>query len=590
MIIVGVSFGYHDAAAVLVKNGVLVAAAEEERFSRIKHTAAFPINAIEFCLKQAMVSIDDVEAWVYYEDTYLKFDRIVYSALGKSASNRNSYLENTLKRWTHEQLLDPDDVITSSLGIAAEKISRVNHHEAHAASAFYSSSFDEAAILTMDGAGEYETTTISVGTSDVITKYQSTELPNSIGLFYSALTAFLGFRVNEGEYKVMGMAAYGEPNYYQALRKLVTLEAEGRYSLNTNFFEFLSPEDYPFKNSLIEILGEPREPESDFVLRGGENRAPKETIRQCKRFADIAASTQKVTEDIILHVSKHALTFSKSKNLCIAGGVGLNSLANAKIKKVFNCGLFVQPAAGDAGGALGAALSYHHKTAKLGRCEPLKNVYLGKSYDDTEILAELKKHHIPNWRHFDKRDKLIEETAKRLVNGKVVGVMQGRFEWGPRSLGNRSILANPTVPEMQDIVNKLIKFREPFRPFAPAVLADRADEFFELDQNLNLFSPESFMLAVKMVRPNKRNIIPAVTHNDGTARVQLVWRETNELFYDLISSFGKLTGVPILMNTSFNLQGEPIVNKPYDALQTYNWSGMDCLMIGNYLAEKHLET
>lgn len=575
MNILGLSFDYHDAAAALVQDGDVVAASQEERFSRKKHDERIPLQAVSFCLQQGNITAGDLDAVVFYENTALKWDRIVWSYL-QNPERAAGYLSLVTDAWFHQEKFDTEARIADLLGIDFDRILSLSHHESHAASAYYCSPFKEAAIVTMDGVGEYETTTVSTGSDNTITKLSAQNLPHSIGLLYSAITAFLGFEVNEGEYKVMGMAGFGDPSLKGAFRKLITTTENGLFEVAQDYFDFLCPIDLPFNDKLLEILGPPRTPGEHFDLAKSEDH----------HYANIAASLQDRIEEVILHIISHAMEAAGSRNVCLAGGVGLNSLANARAVKDLGCNLYVQPAAGDAGGALGAALAYYfsHGGAHDGK-KPLVDLYLGRQFSDTEILSALNRHWLSFENYFDE-ESMIEDVAGKLAAGSVIGWMQGRAEWGPRALGNRSILADPTNADMQNNVNTKIKFREPFRPFAPSVLAEHADEYFNIEQTESLTSPENFMLAVVDVLPNAQNKIPAVTHVDGTARVHLVHREINPLYYRLIEAFQNRTGTPILLNTSMNLNGEAVVNAPYDALETFSWSNIDYMVIGHYIISK----
>jgi carbamoyltransferase len=576
VLILGLSFDYHDAAAALLRDGQVVAAADEERFSRQKHDHRFPSRAIAFCLRRAGIDASQLDAVAFYERPFLKFDRIVRAGLAARVQGRNGdYLPRVVEHWIGEGKFEARARIAGHLGLSPERVFGMPHHAAHAASAFFGSPFDRATVVTMDGVGEYETLTVSAAHDRTIERLYGLSLPESLGLFYSAFTAFLGFEVNEGEYKVMGMAGFGHPTHLETMRRLLRTTDDGLFAIDQQYFEFECPEDLPYTPKLRELFGAPREAESAFSVRDASSR----------HYADIAASLQRRTEEVILHVVRHAVERTGIHNVCIAGGVGLNSLANARIQRELGCELYVHPAAGDGGGALGAALHHHHVVRQQPRRGALDNVYLGDEHPESAVIAELRRHGITDWRRLAD-DELMREVVDRLIAGQVVGWMQGRFEWGPRALGNRSILANPTRMDMQEIVNLRIKFREPFRPFAPSVLSEHAHEYFDVAPQPTATAPENFMLAVARVRDEKRSVIPAVTHYDGTARVQLVRRETNPRYYRLIEAFGARTGVPVLLNTSFNLRGEAMVDKPYDALETFFWSEMDALVMGNIVVAK----
>jgi carbamoyltransferase len=584
----GLSFDYHDAAAALLCDGEVVAAAEEERFSRQKHDHGFPARAIAFCLRRAGITAHQIDAVAFYEQPFLKFDRIVRSGLKARVQGRNrGYLARVLDGWVHERKFDSRRRICDHLGIAPERVYDMPHHAAHASAAFFCSPFDRATLVTMDGVGEYETVTVSEARDCTITQRYGLLLPDSLGLFYSAFTAFLGFEVNEGEYKVMGMAGFGQPTHLDTMRSLVRTTPDGLFAIDHEYFQFESPEDLPYTPKLCELFGEPREPESAFQVPSGSAAiVPGSLGAVSLHYANIAASLQARAEEVILHVVDHAVRATGIRNVCVAGGVALNSLANARVQRELVCQLYVHPAAGDSGGAIGAALHHCHSRLALPRRQGMEDVYLGDEHSEDEVIAELTRHGVGGWIRCADHDELVRAVVDRLVDGKVVGWMQGRFEWGPRALGNRSILANPMRKDMQEIVNRRIKFREPFRPFAPSVLAEHAHEYFDIAAAITATAPENFMLAVARVRPDKQHAIPAVTHHDGSARVQIVRRETNPLYHRLIQAFGDRTGVPVVLNTSFNLRGEAMVDTPYDALETFFWSEMDALVMGNILLDK----
>ena len=497
------------------------------------------------------------------------------------------YLERALDSWVHEGKFDAGRRICDHLGVAPERVFTMTHHAAHAAAAFFCSPFDRATVITMDGVGEHETLTVSAASDRTITRLYGASLPESLGLFYSAFTAFLGFEVNDGEYKVMGMAGFGQPTHLDTMRTLLRTTPDGLFAIDHNYFEFECPEELPYKPALRTLFGDPREPESAFRVPGrGESAARGSVESQSQCYANVAASVQARIEEVVLHIVGHAIKTTGNRNVCLAGGVALNSLANARVQRELRCQLYVHPAAGDAGAALGAALHHHHVRLGGGRHPALEHVFLGESHDEDDVLAEFQRHGITGWRRSDDESQLLREVVDRLVDGQVVGWMQGRFEWGPRALGNRSILANPMRNDMQEIVNLRIKFREPFRPFAPSVLAEHAHEYFELPETIPPTAAENFMLAVAGVRPDKQALIPAVTHYDGSARVQIVRQQTNPRYYRLIQAFAARTGVPVLLNTSFNLRGEAMVDKPYDALETFFWSEMDSLVIGEIILDK----
>lgn len=583
MNILGVSFDYHDAAAALVVDGTVCAAAQEERFSRRKHDAALPKHAIAYCLAEARITAAELDAVAYYEQPLVKFDRIVKASLRQLPSGGWRYFTDSLASWIAEDRFAPRRRLAEHLALPEARIIMKRHHAAHAASAFYCSPFNEAAVVTLDGVGEHETASIGWGDGRGLITLETNQLPHSIGLLYSAFTAYLGFEVNEGEYKLMGMAAYGEPTLYDELMGLVHLLPNGLFRIDQRHFEFLCPTDLPYRPSLSDWLGPARAPDDEFAVSGSDS----ELIERSRRYADIAASMQKVAETVILHAARVAMRDTNSDNLCLAGGVALNSLANGRIIRELGANLYVHPAAGDSGGAVGAALLHHHALGHpLGGA--MTSAYLGPAYDDARIATAIGDAGFEAVDTYDDEASLVQATAALLAENKVIGWYQGRSEWGPRALGHRSIIANPTRAEMQGVVNERIKFREPFRPFAPAVPLDQAEAYFDMPPVTSDCAPEFFMLAVHPVRPAMRSVIPAVTHADGTARVQVVSESSNPLFCRLLYEFGAITGVPVLMNTSFNLRGEPVVETPEDALNTFVASGMDNLVMGRHVVHKGL--
>lgn len=588
MYVLGLSFDYHDAAAALLNDGIVIAAAQEERFSRTKNDPSLPVSAISFCLTQAGIAAADLEQVVFYEKSLLKLDRILRSSAQRFPRSRH-YLFSALKSWIHRDKLYTRSRIARQLRIHPSKVSSILHHDSHAASTFFCSPFRRATVVTLDGVGEYETGTTSYAEGNKIQRLAAMNLPHSLGLVYSAFTAFLGFRVNEDEYKVMGMAAYGKPVFYDRIMDLFQLHADGTFSVDQAYFNLSCPTTVPYTDAMSRVFGiPPREPESPFETDFCDADNGVDSIRQDRRYADIAASLQRGTEEVILHVVARAVEQTGVRDVCMAGGVALNSLANGRIKRELGCRLYVHPAAGDAGGAIGAALSYYNHHANQPCHVPLLDPFLGQSYTDADFERAIRESFTKRFEVIRDEAALVDRVACLLKQGAVIGWLNGRFEWGPRALGARSILADPTNPKMKDIVNLKIKFREPFRPFAPAVLDDRASEFFDIGEIHSLADPEYFMLAIGHVLPEKRHLLPAVTHVDGTARVQLVSQTTNSRFYRLISRFAEHSGVPVLLNTSFNLRGEPIVNTPMEAIRTFEWSDMDYLTFGDFLIKKEL--
>ena len=484
-------------------------------------------------------------------------------------------------------------LIQKKLGVPPSRILFSTHHLSHAASAFFCSPFEEAVILTVDGVGEWTTAALGIGEGTEIKLRKEIRFPHSLGLLYSAFTAFLGFEVNEGEYKVMGMAPFGVPRYIDKVHKLIHVEQDGSFELNMDYFSFHRSTDRTFTARFADLFGAPRDPRMHFFTPDtgypsyfGERPANYDELgKQNQHYADVAASIQAVVEEVLLKLVNHAHQETGLKKLCLAGGVALNSVANGRILRETPFEeIFVQPAAGDSGGALGAALYGCHMVLGEARKFVMEHAYWGEEHDDTSTQAFLHESAIPH-EHFEDDDRLIDRVVSELSAGKVVGWLQGRFEWGPRALGNRSILADPRRAEMKDIVNTKIKFREPYRPFAPSVLVDKAGDYFELPDPAR-HSPARFMLYVVNVKAGKRDAIPAVTHVDGTARLQTVDRASAPRYFRLIERFGEATGVPVLLNTSFNLRGEPIVNTPAEAFRTFQASEMDCLVLNRYLIEK----
>lgn len=591
MDILGISCYYHDAAAALLRDGQLIAAAEEERFSRIKHDFGFPRNAIHYCLETGGINGQDVDYVVYFEKPFRKFDRIIQNVLQTYPQSWKVFRESMIT-WMLDKLW-VQHTIEQELHIPKERVLFSEHHLSHAASAFLCSPFNDAAILTIDGVGEWMTATWGIGKDTTIRLHGQMEFPHSLGLLYSAFTAFLGFTVNEGEYKVMGMAPYGEAKYLDSVWKLVNPSDDGSFALNMEYFSFHKSTDRTFSRHFVNLFGEPRPSSMPFFtkLSGfpkyfGEPPANYEQL--CARnqyYADIAASIQRVTEELILRMARHLQRESGLKRLCIAGGVALNSVANTRILRETPFEeLYIQPAAGDGGGALGAALWAYHSLLGKPRAFIMKSAYWGRQYESTEIKEFLSINSVPH-QEIGNEDQLLDRVIALLLQGRVIGWFQGRFEWGPRALGNRSILADARLPDMKDIVNSKIKFREPYRPFAPSILAEHTEEYFDLPEAARHY-PGRFMLYVAPVRKCKQNVVPATTHVDGTARLQMVFKRESPRYYALIDRFRASTGVPLLLNTSFNLRGEPIVNTPENALNTFLKSEMDALVLDNFLIEK----
>ena len=591
MNVLGISCYFHDAAAALLQDGMLVAAAEEERFSRVKHDFSFPERAIRFCLDRGGIRPQEVDYVAFFEKPFVKFERILQTALA-TAPRSAGVFRQAMTGWLLDKLW-VKTLIRSTFEIPDDRILFAEHHQSHAASAYFCSPFADSALLTIDGVGEWTTTAIGRAAGNDLQLTAETRFPHSLGLLYSAFTAFLGFEVNEGEYKVMGMAPYGVPRFVDKVRRLVHLHDDGSFALDLDYFAFHYSTTRTYSHKFEELFGAPRPPERAFFTAGAEYPAyigPKpgnfnELAAENQHYADIAASIQVVTEEIVLGLARTAHAKTGTPRLCLAGGVALNSVANGRIlRETPFTDLYVQPAAGDGGAALGAALYVAHAVLGQPRRFVMQHAAWGQAHDETAVDAATT---AAGFRResFDDDQTLIDRTVDLLTAGRVVGWVQGGFEWGPRALGHRSILADPTRSEMKDIVNVKIKFREPYRPFAPSALAERAGELFDLAQPERHF-PARFMLLVTPVRETARDKIPAVTHVDGSARLQTVPRETSPLYHALIDRFGQATGTPVLLNTSFNLRGEPIVNTPSEALSTFRRSGMDALVMGHTIVCK----
>jgi carbamoyltransferase len=591
MHILGISCFYHDAAAALLRDGALIAAAEEERFSRIKHDFGFPEQSIQYCLEEAGITTGDLDYVVFYEKPFRKFDRILMTAFQSFPRSWRMFGEATIN-WLGDKLW-MKNVIQTKIGIAPEKILFEDHHLSHAASAFYPSPFEEAAILTLDGVGEWTTTASGTAKGNDIALTHEIRFPHSLGLLYSAFTAFLGFQVNEGEYKVMGMAPYGVPRYMDKIfDHLLRVDDDGSFRMNMDYFSYHYSDEKTFNSRFVDLFGPPRDPRMHFFTSQTRfpsyfGEKPADFAEQCRlneHYADVAASIQKVIEEIILRLARDLHKRTGLTKLCMAGGVALNSVANGRIlnETPFE-DLFIQPAAGDSGGALGAALHVYHALLGKPRNFRLEHAYWGKAYSGSEIQSFLDGQNI-KYERFSDDDKLQDRVVDDLVGGKVVGWYQGRFEWGPRALGNRSILADPRSEMMKDTVNIKIKFREPFRPFAPVILEQNADEFFK-GRNTARQYPSRYMLLVLPLKEDKADQVGAVNHM-GTGRLQTIREEWNPRYYKIVEKFGRATGVPVLLNTSFNLRGEPIVTTPANAYSTFSKSGIDVLVLENFMIRK----
>jgi carbamoyltransferase len=593
MRILGISAYYHDSAAALVEDGRIAAAAQEERFTRKKHDSEFPANALAYCLREAGVGLDQIDFVSFYDKPFLKFERLLETYLAFAPRGFASF-SKAIPVWLREKLFQKsllrDELRKSFPDFDWEnKLLFAEHHQSHAASAFFPSPFDEAVILTMDGVGEWATTSVGYGSGGALEMRREIHFPHSLGLLYSAFTYYTGFKVNSGEYKVMGLAPYGEPRFMQAiLDNLIDLKDDGTFRLNLDYFDYCTG---------LRMTNEKFD-----QLFGGPPRKPDQWLTQ--REMDLAASIQAVTEKVVLRLTRALAKETGSKNLCLAGGVALNCVANGKVLRAGNFeNIWVQPAAGDAGGALGAALLAYHlyrgqKRGANGAIDGMHGSYLGPSFAQKEIEERLTKAGA-KFTVLDERG-TIEAGARALAEGKALGWFQGRMEFGPRALGGRSILGDARSPTMQKTLNLKVKYRESFRPFAPSVLREDVADWFELDAD----SP--YMLLVADVVPRRRremtadekklfgidklNVprsdIPAVTHVDYSARIQTVHRETNPRYHALISAFKKRTGCPVIVNTSFNVRGEPIVCTPEDAFRCFMGTEIETLAVGDCVLEK----
>ncbi len=590
--ILGISAFYHDSAAALIIDGDIVAAAQEERFSRKKHDARYPINAVNYVLNEGQLKLSEIDHIVFFEKPFLKFERLLETYMAFAPKGFKSF-SLSMPIWLREKLFQKK-FLFDNLKLHDEKFNDINkikfseHHYSHAASAFYPSPFKEAIVLTLDGVGEWATTTLAVGKENKLNMLKEIHFPHSLGLLYSAFTYYTGFKVNSGEYKVMGLAPYGKPKYKDLIiEKLMDLKEDGTFKLNMKYFNYATGLTMTNKN-FSNLFGQPvRDPKKNLLT---------------DFHMDIASSIQAVTEEVVLRLTRNIAEEYKIKNLCLAGGVALNCVANGKIlrEKYFE-NIWIQPAAGDAGGSLGAALAYWHRELDKPRedfKDKMKGAYLGPSYEEDSIENNLKS--LKALYNKKTSSDISSVVAKELANNKTVGWFQGRMEFGPRALGGRSILADPRSEKMQKELNLKIKFRESFRPFAPSVLREDVNKWFEIDYD----SP--YMLLVSDVKKEKqismsanddklfgidklnikRSSIPAITHVDYSARIQTVHKETNPKYYDLINEFKKITNCPVLVNTSFNVRGEPIVCSVEDAFNCFMGTNLDILVIENFILFK----
>jgi len=593
MYILGISCFYHDAAVALIKDGRLVAAAMEERFSRKKHDSSFPAKAIAFCLKQAGITNKELDYVVFYEKPLVKFERILQTTFNTFPKSSALWFE-AINVWLKEKLW-VKSVIQKEVGVKPKQILFCDHHMSHAASAFLASPFDEAAVLTVDGVGEWTTTTLGTARSyrpgqsgtNEINLFSEQRFPHSLGLLYSAFTAWLGFRVNNGEYKVMGMSPYGVPRYMDKVEKLFHLSPEdGSFRMNMDYFSYHYSTESTFNQKFVDLFGAPRPAEAEFFTMNTnpERAGEKAAMEQNQYYADVSASIQLATEEALIAIVKHLHKTTGMKHLVMAGGVALNTKANYRLlaETPFE-EIYIQPAAGDDGGALGAALWAHYIVMNNPRDWVMPHAYWGQGFTEGEIRDFLQSNNI-KYEQFSDDSKLLDVVAESLTTENVVGFFQGRFEWGPRALGNRSILADPRSDAMKEVVNTKIKFREPFRPFAPVILRDRAAEYFDYPDVEKHEAPR-YMLMVAPIKEDKQDKIQAVCHM-GTGRLQTIERETNPRYYGVVERFGQITGVPVVLNTSFNLRGEPIVTTPKEAFNTFKNSDIDMLVLENFLVRK----
>ena len=594
MYILGISAFYHDSAACLIKDGDIVAAAQEERFTRKKHDAAFPHHAIQYCLKEAGIAAGQIDNVVFYEKPFVKFERLLETYLAFAPKGFISFCK-AMPLWIKDKLFQKSAIIKDLNSTLDENVNwreRLlfsEHHLSHAASAYYPSPFESAAVLTLDGVGEWTTTSLAIGRGRDLKVVKEIHFPHSLGLLYSAFTYYTGFKVNSGEYKVMGLAPYGEPVYADLIReKLITVAEDGSFQLDMSYFDYAT--GLTMTNKKFDTLfgGPPRTSETELT----------------QREMDLAASVQQVTEDIVIKLAKGIAKETGEKNLCLAGGVALNCVANGMLlrEKIFD-NIWIQPAAGDAGGALGAALStwylYHNKERRVSaERDAMKGAYLGPEFSDDEIESELKVCGAIYENLSD--DELIERVASALADEKAVGWMQGRMEFGPRALGGRSIIADPRSSVMQKQLNLKVKYRESFRPFAPSVLSEDVHEWFEhttdspymllvadvqKDKHRKMTAEEDALFGIDKLNV-KRSSVPAITHVDYSARIQTVHVDTNLRYHAVISKFKEKTGCPLVVNTSFNVRGEPIICTPADAFKCFMGTEIDVLAVGNYLLHK----
>ena len=591
--ILGISAFYHDSAACILKDGEIVAAAQEERFTRKKHDSSYPHNSVEFVLKYSNLKLNDVDQIVFFEKPFLKFERLLETYVAFAPKGFISF-SKAMPLWIKEKLFQKNFLFNNlkehdSNYNSDKNIFFSDHHLSHAASAFFPSPFEAAAVLTADGVGEWATTTVAIGNGNNLKIHKEIHFPHSLGLLYSAFTYYTGFKVNSGEYKLMGLAPYGKPIYLNKVKKLIDVKEDGTFRLDQNFFNYATGLTMT-NNKFNELFGQkPRNPRTEKISQF---------------HMDIAASIQSLTEEIMIKLAKSIRKEYGMKNLCLAGGVALNCVANGKILKerIFD-NIWIQPASGDAGGSLGAALALWHienkKERKINIKDNMKGSYLGNEFTQDQIEYELNK--IGAKYDILEYDELIDKTTEHLIDEKAIGWFQGRMEFGPRALGNRSIIGDPRSDKMQKNLNLKVKYRESFRPFAPSIIKEDLDKWFDIktespymllvadiksEKKIEMTEEQNKLFGIEKLNV-KRSEIPAVTHVDYSSRIQTVCKSTNKIYYDLISKFREKTGCPIIVNTSFNVRGEPIVNTPTDAFKCFMGTELDFLVIGNCILDKN---
>ncbi len=559
MYVLGINCYYHDAAACLIKDGNLIAAAEEERFTREKHTKKFPVNAINFCLKQAGITINDVDHIGYSYNPWIRVKYAIPYIIKLLPKSLNLMISDVVN--SEKNSLSIKNQIMKIYNIKEPKFQfhYLQHHLTHAASTFFVSEFKDSAILCVDACGEVFTTWYGYGQDNQLECIKQIKLPHSLGFVYSAVTEFVGFKVND-EWKMMGLAPYGQPNYYNEFADIIKDKPNGEFRIDTRYFDFQYAKNPWYSKKFVELFGQPRIEDSPIE----------------KKYEDISSSIQKRFEEIIINMANFLYQETGSKNLCLAGGCALNSVANGKILDETDFkNIYIQPAANDAGTSLGSSYLIYHQYLKQPRAYIMNHTYTGPSFTNEEIEQAL----IDNDLYYKDYKEIEKISASLIARGKILGWFQGKMEFGPRALGNRSILADPRRPEMKDLINSKVKYRESFRPFAPSILEEDTGIYFE-----NTY-PSPFMLLVYKVKEDKRETIPAVTHVDNTGRLQTVSKKVNPIYWNLINEFKKLTGISVILNTSFNIKGEPIVCTPQDAINTFLKTGIDYLAIGNFLTK-----